>query len=44
MIDYELEKLIDNSGVVEYAGCTHYAYLENLNQTVRVLRNFIGEC
>ena len=41
---YELEKLIDNSGVVEYAGCTHYAYLENLNQTVRVLRNFIGEC
>ena len=41
---YELEKLIDNSGVVEYEGCTHYAYLENLQQTVRVLRNFIGEC
>ena len=41
---YELEKLIENAGVVEYPGCTHYAYLENLNQTVRVLKNFIGEC
>lgn len=39
---YELEKLIANSGVVEYPGCTHYAYLENLNQTVRVLKCFLG--
>ena len=39
---YELEKLIKDSGVVEYPGCTHYAYLENLEQTVRVLKSFIG--
>ena len=39
---YELEKLIQDAGVVEYEGCTHYAYLERLDQTVRVIKNFIG--
>ena len=39
---YELEKLIDNAGVVVYEGCTHYAYLENLGQTINVLRSFFG--
>lgn len=39
---YELEKLIKDSAVIEYPGCTHYAYLENLEQTIRVLKNFIG--
>lgn len=37
---YELEKLIKNSGVVVYPGCTHYAYLERINQTVAVLKEF----
>jgi len=39
---YELEHLIKDAGVVEYDGCTHYAYLERLDQTVRVIKSFIG--
>jgi len=39
---YELEKLIEDSGVVIYEGCTHYAYLERLEQTINVLKSFIG--
>lgn len=39
---YELEKLISNCGLVVYEGCTHYAYLERLNQTIKVLNSFIG--
>ena len=38
---YELEQLIPNAGVVEYEGCTHYAYLENLNHVASILENFI---
>ncbi len=38
---YELEKLIADSGVVIYDNCTHYAYLERLNQTINVLWNFL---
>ena len=38
----ELEKLIPNAGLVTYEGCTHYAYLERLDQTIRVLNSFIG--
>ena len=37
----ELEKLIQDSGLVIYEGCTHYAYLERLNQTINILRSFI---
>lgn len=40
---YELEKLISNAGVVEYPGCSHYAYLENINQTINVLNSFWRE-
>lgn len=40
---YELEKLIADAGVVVYEGCTHYAYLERLNQTNNVLNSFLGE-
>lgn len=40
---YLLEKLIPDAGVVEYPNCTHYAYLENLNQTINVLHSFLGE-
>ncbi len=38
----ELEKIIPNCGLVTYEGCTHYAYLERLGQTISVLDNFIG--
>lgn len=38
---YELEKLIDNCGLVTYDGCTHYAYLERLGQTISVLKSFL---
>lgn len=40
---YELEKLIANCGLVTYEGCSHYAYLERFDQTVRVLKSFIGD-
>lgn len=39
---YELESLIKDAGVVVYENCTHYAYLENLDQTIRVLYSFLG--
>lgn len=38
---YELEELISDAGVVVYEGCSHYAYLERLNQTINVLWNFL---
>ena len=38
----ELEKLIPNAGLVTYEGCTHYAYLERLGQTVNVINSFLG--
>ena len=38
----KLEKIIPNCGLVTYDGCSHYAYLERLGQTVNVLRSFIG--
>lgn len=37
----QLEKLIKDSGLVTYEGCTHYAYLERLQQTINVLKSFI---
>lgn len=40
---YELEKLIPNSGLVTYDGCSHYAYLERLSQTIKVLESFLGD-
>lgn len=39
---YELEKLISDSAVIVYDGCTHYAYLERLGQTVNILKSFLG--
>ena len=38
----ELEKIIPNCGLVTYEGLDHYAYLQNLNQTINVLNSFIG--
>lgn len=40
---YVLEKLIPDSAVITYDGCTHYAYLERVNQTNNIIRNFIKE-
>lgn len=40
---YELENLIKDAAVIPYEGCTHYAYLERLNQTVSIIQNFIKE-
>ena len=39
---YELEKIMKDAGVVVYEGCSHYAYLERLEQTIKVLKSFIG--
>ena len=39
---YELENLIEDSGVVIYDDCTHYAYLERLGQTINVLKSFFN--
>lgn len=38
---YELERLIPDSGLTVYNGCTHYAYLERLNQTNSIIKSFI---
>ena len=36
-----LEKEIKNSGLITYDNCTHYAYLERLNQTISIIDSFI---
>ena len=38
-----LESLIKDCGLIVYPGLTHYAYLENLNQTINILNNFLIE-
>ena len=38
---YELEKIIPNSAVIRYEGATHYAYLERLEQTRKVIEVFL---
>lgn len=37
----EYERLIPDCGLILYEGCTHYAYLERLQQTINIIRNFI---
>lgn len=37
----EYERLIEDCGLIVYEGCTHYAYLERLNQTINIIKNFI---
>lgn len=39
---YELEQMIPDSGVVEFEGATHYAYLERIHEVIRVLDSFFG--
>lgn len=36
----KMEKLIPDCGLVEYAGSTHYSYLENINNVNAVLNEF----
>ncbi len=38
---YELEKIISDSGLIVYEGCSHYAYLERLAQTNAIIASFI---
>ena len=38
----EYERLIPDCGLILYEGCTHYAYLERLEQTISIINNFIG--
>ncbi|MEG2621173.1 MAG: alpha/beta hydrolase [Bacilli bacterium] len=37
----ELETLIPDAGLIVYDGCSHYAYLEKINQTISIIRKFI---
>lgn len=37
----EYERLIEDCGLIIYEGCTHYAYLEKINQTISIINNFI---
>ena len=37
----EYEKYIDDSALIVYPRCTHYAYLEDVNRTIAIIRNFI---
>lgn len=39
---YQLESMIKDAAVIEYEGCTHYAYLERIDQTINILNNFLG--
>ena len=39
---YELENLIEDAAVIPYEGCSHYAYLERIDQTISIIKNFIG--
>ena len=38
---YEIEKLIKDSAVIPYEGLSHFAYLENKNQTISIIDSFI---
>ena len=37
----EIEKMIDDAGLIVLPNSTHYAYLENLNHVTNILRNFL---
>ncbi len=39
---YELESLLKDAAVIEFEGCTHYAYLERLEQSINIIKNFIN--
>ena len=37
----EIEKLIEDAGLIILPNSTHYAYLENLNHVTNILKNFL---
>lgn len=37
------ETVLKDAGLVIYEDCTHYAYLERINQTIKVLNSFLKE-
>lgn len=37
----EYERLITDCGLILYEGCTHFAYLERLQQTINVINSFV---
>ena len=39
---YEIKELIADSAVIVYKNCTHYAYLEDLGKTIRIINSFIS--
>ena len=36
------EEIMEDAGLIVYEGCTHYAYLERLDQTINILKEFLG--
>lgn len=36
-----IKNSIKNSGLIVYDGCTHYAYLERIDQTINILNEFL---
>ena len=38
----EAEDMMKDAGLIIYEGCTHYAYLERIDQTINVLKSFFG--
>ena len=39
---YEIEKLIKDSAVIPYEGMTHFAYLEDKQKTINIIKSFIS--
>lgn len=39
---YEIEKLIKDSAVIPYEGLSHFAYLEDKQKTINIIKSFIG--
>lgn len=37
-----LESIMQDAGLITYENCTHYAYLERINDTNNIIRSFIG--
>lgn len=38
----EVEKTLKDAALIVYEGCTHYAYLERINQTNNIIKNFVS--
>lgn len=35
------EKYIDDVGIIVYPNCTHYAYIEDINRTINIIKSFL---